>query len=212
MTAFQQSHQHHSTCTIHSSCSCFSSASKMALIITQEDFSYSCIPDTASIKSDSSSTSSSSSSYSSACCPSCRQEDQYYCPSSLSPSPLSSSPFPLLAERSYTICQVRRHNHADSAWIVADGVVYDVTQYLSRHPGGADCILRKAGGVQDCAMDLQFHSKRGRKAWEQYRVGTLRQCGGGTGESSSSSSSSNTATTATTAVTGKQWWNSLWAR
>ena len=76
------------------------------------------------------------------------------------------------------MCQVRRHNHADSAWIVAHNhVIYDVTDYLKAHPGGADCILRKAGGVQDCAVDLAFHSKRGRKAWENYRVGTVRQCG-----------------------------------
>jgi cytochrome b involved in lipid metabolism len=105
------------------------------------------------------------------------------------------------------MCQVRRHNHADSAWIVADGVIYDVTQYLSRHPGGADCILRKAGGVKDCATDLQFHSKHGRKAWEQYRVGTLRKCAGGV---ESSNAAANAATAK--AVPGKQWWNNVWAR
>lgn len=79
----------------------------------------------------------------------------------------------------YTMCQVRRHNHADSAWIVANGVIYDATAYLSVHPGGADCILRKAGGAKDCTEDLQFHSRNGRKKWERCRLGTIQKCSGG---------------------------------
>jgi cytochrome b involved in lipid metabolism len=74
------------------------------------------------------------------------------------------------------MCQVRRHNHAESAWLVAGDTIYDVTSYMNSHPGGAKSILRKAGGVQDCSKDLLFHSKAGIKAWKKYKVGKLRDC------------------------------------
>jgi len=80
-------------------------------------------------------------------------------------------------ERYYTRCQVKRHNTEESAWILVGDTIYDATPILRSHPGGADCILRKAGGVKDCTMDLQFHSKRGRESWKQYKVGKLVECG-----------------------------------
>lgn len=78
----------------------------------------------------------------------------------------------------FTICQVRRHCTETSAWIVAGKDIYDVTDYLDRHPGGRACIWRKAGGVRDCTDDFQFHSKAGRKTWNRYKVGTLVPCPG----------------------------------
>jgi cytochrome b involved in lipid metabolism len=80
-------------------------------------------------------------------------------------------------EMCFTRCQIRRHNHADSAWIIADNMVYDVTRYVRNHPGGAESILRKTGGSQDCAMDMQFHGKSGRDAWKKCRIGKLVECG-----------------------------------
>jgi hypothetical protein len=77
---------------------------------------------------------------------------------------------------SYTMCQVRRHNHTESAWLVAGDTIYDVTSYMNSHPGGVDSILRKAGGAQDCSKDLLFHSREGIKAWKKYKVGKLRDC------------------------------------
>jgi hypothetical protein len=78
----------------------------------------------------------------------------------------------------YTLCQVRKHCTEQSAWIVAGKDIYDVTSYISRHPGGAQSILRKTGGAMDCTEDLQFHSKAGRKQWHRYKVGTLVPCPG----------------------------------
>lgn len=85
---------------------------------------------------------------------------------------------PQSAEPVYTLCQVRRHCTEKSCWIVAGNDIYDVTTYMNRHPGGKECILRKAGGSRDCADDFQFHSKAGRKAWNRYKVGTLVPCPG----------------------------------
>ena len=91
-------------------------------------------------------------------------------------------------EKLFTICQVRRHNHADSTWLVAGDRVYDATSILRGHPGGADCILRKAGGVVDCTQDLQFHSKSAIRMWKRHEIGRLRRC------------------SCTSQVEEKQWW------
>lgn len=80
-------------------------------------------------------------------------------------------------EPSYTMCEVRRHANAHSAWLVVGDNIYDATDYMSMHPGGAHSILKKCGGVCDCTADLNFHSKNGKKVWEKYKIGKLRPCG-----------------------------------
>ncbi|EJD07962.1 glyoxylate dehydrogenase [Fomitiporia mediterranea MF3/22] len=40
---------------------------------------------------------------------------------------------------------VAEHNNRDSCWIVIHGNVYDVTNFLDEHPGGAAIILKYAG-------------------------------------------------------------------
>ena len=43
------------------------------------------------------------------------------------------------------LLQVQRHNNRDSCWVIVEGEVYDVTDFLEEHPGGANIILRYAG-------------------------------------------------------------------
>lgn len=43
--------------------------------------------------------------------------------------------------------EVAKHNNKKSAWIVLDSNAYDVTSFLSKHPGGAAIILKQAGTV-----------------------------------------------------------------
>jgi cytochrome b involved in lipid metabolism len=98
--------------------------------------------------------------------------------------------------RYYTKCQVRRHNHEESAWLVAGDTIYDATSYLHRHPGGLESILRKSGGAADCTQDFEFHSKGASKILKNLVVGKLRRCPCEGGEISS--------------VGEKQWWM-IWA-
>lgn len=77
----------------------------------------------------------------------------------------------------YTMCQVRRHNTSESAWIVAGNDIYDITSYVNAHPGGPASLLKRAGGQKDCTEDLNFHSKRGKAAWEQFKIGRVVECG-----------------------------------
>lgn len=45
----------------------------------------------------------------------------------------------------YTREQVAQHNTARDAWIIIRGGVYNITDYLSKHPGGVSIVLNKAG-------------------------------------------------------------------
>lgn len=40
-----------------------------------------------------------------------------------------------MSGRKITLAEVAQHNKADDLWIVVAGKVYDVTKFLSEHPG-----------------------------------------------------------------------------
>lgn len=46
---------------------------------------------------------------------------------------------------SHSLQQVSAHNSEKSCWVVIDNQVYDVTEFLSQHPGGTKIILKYAG-------------------------------------------------------------------
>jgi cytochrome b involved in lipid metabolism len=82
----------------------------------------------------------------------------------------------------YTSCQIRRHCNESSAWLVCGDNIYDATKFIETHPGGRLSILRKAGGVADCSIDMSFHSKGGQKLWKNCLIGKVRTCTGPLGE------------------------------
>ncbi|KAF8898601.1 FMN-dependent dehydrogenase-domain-containing protein [Infundibulicybe gibba] len=46
---------------------------------------------------------------------------------------------------SWSLEQVAEHNSTNSCWVIIQNKVYDVTDFLSEHPGGAQIILKYAG-------------------------------------------------------------------
>jgi L-lactate dehydrogenase (cytochrome) len=46
--------------------------------------------------------------------------------------------------------EVAKHNTRESCWVIIEGQVYDVTDFLEEHPGGASIILRYGGKVLTC--------------------------------------------------------------
>ncbi|GAB95506.1 hypothetical protein KILIM_021_00460 [Kineosphaera limosa NBRC 100340] len=47
--------------------------------------------------------------------------------------------------QSFTMAQVAEHNTASSCWTAIEGEVYDVTNWISQHPGGPDKIQGLCG-------------------------------------------------------------------
>eukprot|EP00567_Pseudictyota_dubia_P011388 CAMPEP_0197443238 /NCGR_PEP_ID=MMETSP1175-20131217/9024_1 /TAXON_ID=1003142 /ORGANISM="Triceratium dubium, Strain CCMP147" /LENGTH=203 /DNA_ID=CAMNT_0042973839 /DNA_START=252 /DNA_END=863 /DNA_ORIENTATION=+ len=91
--------------------------------------------------------------------------------------------------KKYTMCQLRRHNNASSAWLLVGDTIYDATPFVSKHPGGAYSILRKSGGQADCSKDMAFHSNHARNIWKKRQVGKLITCPGDQGEMGDQSNS-----------------------
>lgn len=109
-------------------------------------------------------------------CVSCKEKSNLYCLPVSSKKEESASPSgENKSLNTFTLCQVKRHNHKESAWVVANNAVYDVTSYLSRHPYGPACILSVAGG-QDCTQGYKRHKYFARQKFEQFRIGTLKKC------------------------------------
>eukprot|EP01056_Protomagalhaensia_sp_Gyna25_P000861 Protomagalhaensia_sp_Gyna_25__860@NODE_1415_length_1858_cov_109_268279_g1141_i0_p1_GENE_NODE_1415_length_1858_cov_109_268279_g1141_i0NODE_1415_length_1858_cov_109_268279_g1141_i0_p1_ORF_typecomplete_len274_score32_21Cytb5/PF00173_28/7_6e14_NODE_1415_length_1858_cov_109_268279_g1141_i010241845 len=75
----------------------------------------------------------------------------------------------------YSICEVKRHNSADSLWVCANNMVYDATPILAWHPGGLKPILKKVG--YDATPDFNFHTPQAqRRVWEPLAVGYVSPC------------------------------------
>jgi hypothetical protein len=55
---------------------------------------------------------------------------------------------------------------------------------VTNHPGGSSSILRKAGGVEDCTRDMNFHSAQAVQLMKKSKIGTLVACPGETGKDS----------------------------
>uniref|UniRef100_A0A6B2L7X9 Cytochrome-b5 reductase n=1 Tax=Arcella intermedia TaxID=1963864 RepID=A0A6B2L7X9_9EUKA len=61
------------------------------------------------------------------------------------------------ASRVVTWEELRMHSKPDDCWTVVRGVVYNITDYVYYHPGGAEELLRGAG--RDCTeLYDEFHS------------------------------------------------------
>jgi Cytochrome b5-like Heme/Steroid binding domain len=71
----------------------------------------------------------------------------------------------------FSKAEIARHHNRDSLWIVADGTVYDVTQFVDQHAGGVTSLIKRGGGVQDCARDFSFHSSKAQSLWKSFEIG-----------------------------------------
>jgi len=94
------------------------------------------------------------------------------------PTPQRSAPrqHQQIQLRYYTASEISSHNSFGlSAWIVAGTKVYDVTDYFDEHPGGTQSLMGRLGGSVDCTRDFWFHSRKGQKDWERFRIGTVTE-------------------------------------
>lgn len=79
--------------------------------------------------------------------------------------------------KKFDLSEVERHSSADDCWVVYGRNVYDVTDFLDSHPGGADFILRE-GGTDIAAVfqdeNVHGHSAAAYNVLQEYKVGELK--------------------------------------
>lgn len=80
----------------------------------------------------------------------------------------------------YTMEDVQAHSEEGDCWLVIEGKVYDVTSFISSHPGGRAIL-------EGCGIDASElfetrpmgsgtpHSQRARDRLKQYYIGEIRE-------------------------------------
>lgn len=72
----------------------------------------------------------------------------------------------------FTWDEIARHNNFQDCWIVVDGGVYDVTGWVSQHPGGE--IIGVLAGEDASAMYHCSHLRDIAPVLERFRIGTVQ--------------------------------------
>jgi hypothetical protein len=87
---------------------------------------------------------------------------------------LTPTPTPVVT--GYTMAQVRANNTAKSCWTAIDGYVYNLTNWISAHPGGSGAIMFLCGTDGTNAFKAQ-HENQSRPAirLDSYRIGPLNK-------------------------------------
>jgi len=78
--------------------------------------------------------------------------------------------------RIYTLEDLDAHKSAQSCWVTHKGKVYNVTAFVTDHPGGDDLILSHAGTDVENIMrdsDSHDHSESAYEMLEEYVIGRL---------------------------------------
>ena len=70
--------------------------------------------------------------------------------------------------------EVAKHKIYGDCWIIVDGKVYDVTEYIDEHPGG-DSILNNAGGDSTIGVHGPQHPASMWDVLKLYYIGDLNE-------------------------------------
>lgn len=78
------------------------------------------------------------------------------------------------SERLYTWEEVAQHNSVSTGvWVVVEGRIYDVTQFVDEHPGGEEVLLDNAGKDATSAFTDVGHSNNAIQLRESFLIGHI---------------------------------------
>jgi cytochrome b involved in lipid metabolism len=76
--------------------------------------------------------------------------------------------------KEYDAEEVKAHKSKESAWVIVDGGVFDVTDFLEDHPGGARILLKNCGKDSSEAF-WELHSTMVfEKQAKKLQIGTVK--------------------------------------
>ncbi|CAM8979302.1 unnamed protein product [Rhodiola kirilowii] len=76
-------------------------------------------------------------------------------------------------KKSFTFQEVSQHDKFNDCWIVIHRKVYDVTTFLTEHPGGQEIILGCTGRDATREFEESDHSEEAKKLKEKYYIGEI---------------------------------------
>eukprot|EP00871_Galdieria_phlegrea_P005879 jgi/Galph1/779/GphlegSOOS_G5572.1 len=79
-----------------------------------------------------------------------------------------------ITTKQYSMLEVSQHCFRHDAWIVVNGKVYNVTDFLDDHPGGEDVIVKAAGKDATYDFDGVGHSSLAWQLLEIRCIGILK--------------------------------------
>lgn len=78
----------------------------------------------------------------------------------------------------YSLLEVAKHATLEDCWMAVEGVVYDISDYVPRHPAPAEVLEPWCGREATRGMRTKGnnsdHSARAWRMLERYRIGDLR--------------------------------------
>lgn len=87
----------------------------------------------------------------------------------------SAAPLPTNTQQAYTAAQVAEHNSAGDCWTSINGIVYNVTDWEDKHPGGAQRILQLCGIDGTSLFDGQHEGEpKPEQILAGYEIGVLK--------------------------------------
>ncbi|KAJ5241150.1 uncharacterized protein N7469_002741 [Penicillium citrinum] len=79
-----------------------------------------------------------------------------------------------MADKEYTLQEIASHKVKNDLWVAIHGNVYNITDYVRDHPGGADVLCDVAGTDATEAYDEVGHSEDADEILATYLIGTLK--------------------------------------
>ncbi|XP_022163404.1 cytochrome b5-like [Myzus persicae] len=73
----------------------------------------------------------------------------------------------------YTPSTVSKHKGTCDAWISIHGNVYDITNFITVHPGGEEVLVEAAGTDATVCFDSIGHSDEAYKLMNDLKIGKL---------------------------------------
>lgn len=88
------------------------------------------------------------------------------------------------------MAEVAKHNNDKDCWVAINGNVYDLTRYMSEHPGGENSILDVAGQDATYEFDAADHPQSAMDEMKKFLIGMVISTPKGAHSSTSKTSTS----------------------